>query len=88
MDMPSSQYSLVNNSGFRLDVYQDGKYLGIAEIGQVMPIKGALLWRKTVVTVTGCALDGTYVGSNSWIYEFGTPEAWTVHHLSKPQHPR
>lgn len=84
-DLPGSQYSLVNNSGYRLDVYQDGKYVGVAQIGQVVPIKGALLWSKTVVTVTGYDSEGSYVGSDSWIYEFGTPEAWTVHRLNKPR---
>ena len=87
-DLPGSQYSLVNNSGYRIDVHQDGKYIGVAQPGQVVPIRGALLWSKTVVTVTGYASDGSYVGSNSWIYEFGTPEAWTVHQLNKPRQPR
>jgi len=87
-DLPGSQYSLVNNSGVKLLVFQDGKYIADAPPGQVVPIKGALLWSKTVVTVTGYNQDGTYVGSDSWIYEFGTPEAWTVHSLNKPKPPR
>ena len=87
-DLPGSQYTVINNSGYRLNVYQDGKYVGVAEIGQVVPVKGALLWSKTVVSVTGYASDGSYVGSNSWIYEYGTPEAWTVHNLYKPKRPQ
>lgn len=87
-DLPGSQYSMVNNCGYRLDVYQDGKYLGVAEPGQVLPIKGPLLWRKTAVTVTGYDAEGSYVGSASWIYEFGIPEVWTVHSLNKPRRPQ
>ena len=86
--MPGSQYTVINNSGYRLNVYQDGKYVGVAEVGQVVPVKGALLWSKTVVSVTGYDSDGSYVGSNSWIYEYGTPEAWTVHNLYNPKRPQ
>lgn len=84
----NSQYSLVNNCGYRIDVHQDGRFIGIAHPGQVMPIKGPLLWRKTVVTVTGYDFNGSYIGADSWIYEFGTPEAWTVHRLNKPRRPQ
>jgi len=87
-DLPGSQYTVVNSSGYRLAVYQDGKYICDAEIGQVIPIKGPLLWNKTVVTVTGRDAEGSYVGSSSWIYEFGTPEAWTVQRLTKPKAPQ
>lgn len=83
-----SQYTIVNNSGYRLKIHQDGKYVGEAQVGQVVPVKGTLLWQKTVVTVTGYDAQGNYVGSDSWIYEFGTPEAWTVHRLNKPREPR
>ena len=86
--MPASQYSLVNNSGYTLKVYQDGKYTGDASIGQVLPIRGAFLWRNTVVTVTGVDARTNYVGSISWIYQFGVPEAWTVTKLNEPQEPR
>lgn len=84
----NSQYTIVNNTGVLLKVYVDGIYLGECHPGDVVPIKGALLWRKTVVTVTGYNQDGSYIGSNSWIYEFGTPEAWTVHSLNRPKEPR
>lgn len=83
-----SQYTLVNNTGVPLKVYVDGDFLGECHPGDVVPIKGALLWRRTVVTVTGCNQDGSYIGANSWIYEFGTPEAWTVHTLNRPREPR
>jgi len=87
-EMPTSQYTVVNNSGYRLTVYQDGKYIGDLAIGQVMPVKGTLLWRSTIVTVTAVNADNTFVGSDSWKYEFGVPEAWTVVSLNKPRPPR
>lgn len=85
---PTSQYTIVNNSGYRLKVYQDGQFLNDLDVGEVQGIKGTLLWRRTVVTVTGTDLKGSYVGSDSWTYEFGTPEAWTVTRLNKPHEPR
>ena len=85
---PTSQYTVVNNSGFKLKVYQDGEFKNDLAVGDVQGIKGTLLWRRTVVTVTGTDLQGNYVGSDSWTYEFGTPEAWTVIRLNKPQEPR
>lgn len=84
-DLPGSPYSLVNNTGYKLRIYQDGKYIGDAQVGEVIPVRGALLWRKTVVTVTGYDAEGSYIGSDSWIYEFGTPEVWTVHKLYQPR---
>lgn len=80
-----SQYTLINNTGYVLDVYQDGKYLGKAEVGRVLPVYGTLLWRRTVVSVTGRDDAGHYVGTRSWVYEYGVPEAWTVSTLDKPQ---
>lgn len=85
---PTSQYTVINNSGYMLKVYQDGKYLGDLPIGQVQGIKGTLLWRSTIVTVTGVDNNGDFVGSDSWKYEFGVPEAWTVLSLNSPRRPR
>jgi hypothetical protein len=87
-EMPTSQYTVVNNSGYPLKLYQDGQYMGEVPLGQVRPIKGTLLWRRTVVTVTGCDSSGSYIGSDSWTFEFGVPEAWTVIKLNKPKQPR
>lgn len=87
-EAPTSDYTVINNCGYVLKVYQDGKYVGDLGLGQVRCVKGTLLWRRTVVSVTGFAADGTYVGSDSWIYEFGVPEAWAVTRLNKPKAPR
>ena len=85
--MPTSQYTVVNNSGYKLTVYQDGKYISDLPIGGVLPVKGTLLWRSTIVTVTALDANGDFVGSDSWKYEFGVPEAWTVMRLNRPHRP-
>ena len=81
-EVPSSQYTVVNNTGYRLMVYQDGQYISDLNIGGVLPIRGTLFWRNTVVTVTGYDPAGVFIGSESWKYQFGCPEAWTVVSLS------
>lgn len=80
----TSMYTVINNSGYTLAVYQDGRPLGTIRLGQVLPIKTGILWSTTVVTVTGMLPDGSYVGSASWIFECGIAEAWSVTKLNKP----
>ena len=87
-EMPTSQYTVINNSGYKLMVYQDGKYIGDLPLGGVLPVKGTLLWRSTIVTVTALDANGAFVGSDSWKYAFGVPEAWTVLSLNAPRRPR
>ena len=76
---------MVNGSGVRLDVYQDGRFIGILDTGQVLPVHGTLLWQRTVVTVVGRDAAGAYAGTASWIFEYGVPEAWTITGLTGPQ---
>lgn len=85
---PTSQYTVINNTGYLLKVYQDGKYLTDLRVGEVLPVRGTLLWRNTIVTVTGVDNNGNFVGSDSWTYQFGVPEAWTVVNLNSPRRPR
>jgi|MudIll2142460700_1097286.scaffolds.fasta_scaffold03963_8 hypothetical protein len=80
----SSMYTVINNSGYTLAVYQDGKPIGTLRLGQVLPIKTGFLWSSTVITVTGTLPDGSYVGSASWIFEAGVAEAWSVTRLNRP----
>jgi hypothetical protein len=84
-EVPSSQYTIVNNTDYKLAVYQDGQYIGDLNVGGVFPVRGGMLWRNTVVTVTGTDPDGRFIGSASWKYQFGIPEAWTVVSLNAPR---
>jgi hypothetical protein len=80
-------FSVVNNSTCILAVYQEGKYLGDLEIGMVMPVKATLLWQRTVITVVGHDTSGNHQGSDSYIFEYGVPEVWTVSRLLQPARP-
>lgn len=78
-----SQYTVVNNTPYVLKVYQDGelKNKGLPP-GEIHRVRGTLLWRNTIVTVIGVDNCGTFLGSDSFMYQFGTPTAWTVMSLN------
>lgn len=67
-----------------MDVIQDGKL--IAEKlrpGQVLPL--APVWlRTTCVTAVGYLPDGSYVGTDSYIFQSGVREVWTISQLVPP----
>lgn len=74
----TSQYTVINNTPYVLRVYQDGEYQSELQPGLIYRVRGTLLGRNTMVTVTGVDNDGTFVGSDSLLYQFGVPTAWTV----------
>jgi hypothetical protein len=83
------RYSIVNNSGFKLDIFQDGLLIfKDLDVGQVYPVRPMFLQSKTVIVVTGHTEDGEYVGTDQWIFLNSTPEAWTVTRLYQPKPPR
>lgn len=80
-------YTAVNNTGFVLDVFQDGVLIqrGV-KTGQVVSVRPALFANATI-TVIGRTDDGEYVGTDSWTFA-GPTEVWTITRLYKPQPPR
>jgi hypothetical protein len=78
----TSQYTVVNNTPYVLKVYQDGEYQSDLQPGMIHRVRGTLLGRNTVVTVTGFDSSGAFLGSDSYIYQFGVPTAWTVSTLN------
>jgi len=84
-----SGLAVVNNSGFVLDVFQDGVLIGKnMGVGQVLPIRPVLFQKNTVLVVTGHAATGEYVGSDTHIFDYNAPEAWSVNRLYTPKQPR
>ena len=78
----TSQYTVINNTPYVLKVYQDGEYRSDLQPGLIYRVRGTLLGRNTMVTVTGVDSNGTFVGSDSVLYQFGVPTAWTVTSLT------
>lgn len=83
----SAPFSLVNNTHYVLDVYQNGDLIfqGL-ETGQVLPIRQPwTIALNFTVTVVGSTTQGEYAGSRTWYYRNGYPEVWTITQLHKPQ---
>ena len=78
----TSQYTVINNTPYVLKVYQDGEYRSDLQPGLIYRVRGTLLGRNTMVTVTGVDTNGAFVGSDSLLYQFGVPTAWTVTSLT------
>jgi hypothetical protein len=86
--LADSAWTVVNNSGYPLDVFRNGKPLGKLEVGQILPIPIGLFQPEIAVIVIGHTETGQYVGTAS--HRFYTPDTdvWTVMQLCTPQPPR
>lgn len=72
---------VVNNTIYRLDVYQDGKRIKTLVPGEVLGLR-PLLFRSTGLAVSGYDAGGEPVGADSWTFDpCVQPETWTVTRL-------
>lgn len=82
---PSTGFMVVNNSGALINVIQDGQTIAERiEPGQVVPIRPVWM-RVSCVVAVGYTPGGEYVGSDSYTFQSGVRETWTVHRLLRPQ---
>lgn len=79
------QWSLVNNTGYLLDVFQDGRELGHCGVGQVLPCRFGLFQPDTVVTVVAHTENGQYVGTATHRFYAQENETWQVMSVYAPQ---
>jgi hypothetical protein len=81
-----SQWSIVNNSGYLLDVFQDGRKInaGPLGVGQVLPLRMVLFQPDSVVTVVGHTEGGQYVGSGTHRFSSTENDTWSVIQLYAP----
>lgn len=81
-----SQWSIVNNSGYLLDVFQDGRKInaGPLGVGQVLPLRMVLFQPDSVVTVVGHTESGQYVGSGTHRFSSSENDTWSVIQLYAP----
>ena len=83
---PSNQ-AVLNNTGWTLDVYQDGVIIGKnVPIGAIVPVRPTLWQRQTTVTVTGYSASGVYMGANTFTFNSCASETWAVNKLEIPPH--
>lgn len=81
-----SQWSIVNNSGYLLDVFQDGRKVnaGVVSLGQVLPLRIVLFQPDSVVTVVAHTEAGEYVGSATHRFSSSENDTWSVIQLRAP----
>jgi len=81
-----SQWSIVNNSGYLLDVFQDGRKInaGAVGVGQVLPLRMVLFQPDSVVTVVAHTEAGQYVGSSTHRFSSSENDTWSVIQLYAP----
>lgn len=81
----TAEHSLVNNTRYTLNVVQDGRtiFTGL-EPGQLLPIQARFMTGSTIVTVSGYAADGRYVGASAWNFLWNSPEVWIISGLYQP----
>lgn len=83
------QQLVLNNTGYLLDVTQDGCVIGQALTnGQTVAIVPRLFVPRSVVTVTARNATGGYVGADTWVFCSGLAEVWRVDHVRRPQESR
>lgn len=83
--LPHTGYSVVNNSGVSLDIYQDG--IRVAQNigpGDVLPIRPIVFQQKSSVIAVGHDANGAYTGTDHWTFLSGLPEVWSVGKLYQP----
>jgi len=81
-----SQWSIVNNSGYLLDVFQDGRKVnaGVVGLGQVLALRIVLFQPDSVVTVVAHTESGDYVGSATHRFSSTENDTWSVIQLHAP----
>lgn len=82
---PHTGYMVVNNTGFTLDLFQDG--VQIADDlgpGDIQPVRPLVLQRRSNIVAIGHTENGEYAGTDHWSFVSGLPEVWSVGKLYRP----
>jgi hypothetical protein len=80
---------IVNNSGYKLDIFQDGAPIARnVAVGKVLLLRSWFFQRTTSIIITGHTVTGAYVGSNTYIFQDGATETWSVNRLYLPKSPQ
>jgi len=84
--MIGSQWSIVNNSGYVLDVFQDGRKINSSPlgVGQVLPLRMILFQPDSVATVVARTESGQYVGSSTHKFSATENDTWSVIQIYAP----
>jgi hypothetical protein len=81
----ASRHVVVNNTGFRLDVSQDGLPVTTLETGQSISLTPHWLVPKALVVVIAHDAQGNYAGTDNYTFLSSTAEVWQVDSVRRPQ---
>ena len=80
----NSKFGVVNNTGYDLDVFQDGVKVVRLSPGQTVNLPPAFFREASMVSVSGY-LNGLYMGANSYTYSRLAPSYnWQVDYVTSP----
>lgn len=79
----NSNWGIVNNTGYDLDVFQDGAKIASLTPGQVLTLPPAT-WREASLVSVSAYAFGQYVGANSYTFSRYTVYNWQIDHVHHP----
>jgi hypothetical protein len=83
--LPHTGYSVVNNSGVSLDIYQDGiRVAQISDRGTCCRSDPSFSSARATSLPWATTLNGAYTGTDHWTFLSGLPEVWSVGKLYQP----
>jgi len=80
----NSNWGVVNNTGFDLDVIQDGAKIARLSPGQSIPLP-PVCWKEASLVSVSAYSDGRYMGANTYTFSKWTIYNWQVDHVFAPE---
>lgn len=80
----NSNWGIINNTAYDLDVIQDGAKIAKLTPGQSMTLPPAF-WREASLVSVAARSQGHYVGANSYTFSRYTVYNWQIDYVIKPE---
>jgi len=80
----NSPWGIVNNTGYDLDVVQDGAKIGRLTTGQALMLP-PLGWRESSLVSVSAFSGGKYMGASSYTFSRYTVYNWQIDHVTAPE---
>lgn len=80
----NSPWGIVNNTGYDLDVVQDGAKIGRLATGQSIMLP-SLVWRESSLVSVSAYSDGKYMGASSYTFSRYTVYNWQIDCVTAPE---
>ena len=80
----NSNWGVINNTYYELDVFQDGAHIAKLQPGQSVTLP-PIMWREASLVSVSAYSGGRYVGANSYTFSIYTVYNWQVDHVFSPE---